>query len=134
MDWKNITYRELGLSFQVWLAYTQECLASIGRIAHPVRGSWLRRNFLQYVLRSVCSLLQSRNGNLPEALAKKLGVSAVLSGHTGCVNRLAWNQDGSLLASASDDCQVQRRRRACFCQSSNIWTTKPAFANQAVIM
>lgn len=36
-------------------------------------------------------------------------MSAVLAGHTGCVNRLAWNQDGSMLASASDDCQVRRR-------------------------
>ena len=26
--------------------------------------------------------------------------------HDGCVNRLAWNEDGSLLASGSDDRQV----------------------------
>lgn len=48
-----------------------------------------------------------RNGDLPESLARKLEISTVLQGHTGCVNRLAWNQDGSLLASASDDCQVR---------------------------
>lgn len=51
-------------------------------------------------------LLQCRGGDLPEFLARKLEISTVLNGHTGCVNRLAWNQDGSLLASASDDCQV----------------------------
>jgi WD40 repeat protein len=56
-----------------------------------------------------CVLLQCRDGDLPESLARKLELSAVLNGHTGCVNRLAWNQDGSLLASASDDCQVRLR-------------------------
>lgn len=51
--------------------------------------------------------LQRRGGDLPEGLAKKLENATVLAGHTGCVNRLAWNQDGSMLASASDDCQVR---------------------------
>lgn len=56
-----------------------------------------------------CALfwLQRRGGDLPEGVAKKLENVTVLAGHTGCVNRLAWNQDGSLLASASDDCQVR---------------------------
>jgi WD40 repeat protein len=57
-----------------------------------------------------CVLLQCRDGDLPEFLARKLELSAVLNGHTGCVNRLAWNQDGSLLASASDDCQVRLKQ------------------------
>lgn len=38
--------------------------------------------------------------------AQKLVNSAKLNGHQGCVNRLAWNEDGSLLASGSDDRQV----------------------------
>jgi len=29
-----------------------------------------------------------------------------LHGHTGCVNRLAWNEDGTLLASGSDDLTI----------------------------
>ena len=33
----------------------------------------------------------------------RLDVEHVLEGHTGCVNRLAWNEDGSRLASGSDD-------------------------------
>ena len=28
-------------------------------------------------------------------------------GHEGCVNCLEWSEDGSLLASASDDCSVR---------------------------
>jgi WD40 repeat protein len=42
-----------------------------------------------------------------EALARKLQVERVLHGHSGCVNRVAWNQDGSMLASASDDLRVR---------------------------
>jgi WD and tetratricopeptide repeat-containing protein 1 len=41
-------------------------------------------------------------------MAEKLALEACLQGHQGCVNRLAWNEDGSLLASASDDCQVSQ--------------------------
>jgi WD40 repeat protein len=41
-------------------------------------------------------------------MAEKLTLEASLHGHQGCVNRLAWNEDGSLLASASDDCQVSQ--------------------------
>jgi hypothetical protein len=37
------------------------------------------------------------------AWARRLDVSAVLVGHSGCVNRLAWSEDGSVLASGSDD-------------------------------
>jgi WD40 repeat protein len=51
-------------------------------------------------------LIQGHALHLSEGLARKLAVEAVLDGHDGCVNRLAWNEDGSMLATASDDCQV----------------------------
>jgi WD and tetratricopeptide repeat-containing protein 1 len=51
--------------------------------------------------------LQGRSGDLPTAVARKLALECVLDGHNGCVNRLAWNMEGSMLASASDDCQVR---------------------------
>ena len=38
--------------------------------------------------------------------ALKLSVEATLRGHQGCVNRLHWNEAGSLLASGSDDRMV----------------------------
>lgn len=38
---------------------------------------------------------------------RKLALEDVLRGHQGCVNRLAWNQTGTLLASASDDTDVR---------------------------
>lgn len=41
-----------------------------------------------------------------EAAAKRLSIEAVLRGHSGCVNRLCWNETGSLLASGSDDRKV----------------------------
>lgn len=47
---------------------------------------------------------------MPPAVASKLALEKVLDGHDGCVNRLAWNEDGSMLASASDDCQVGTRQ------------------------
>jgi hypothetical protein len=47
-----------------------------------------------------------------EALARKLQLDRVLHGHAGCVNRLAWNEDGSMLASGSDDLRVGRGRAA----------------------
>jgi len=56
-----------------------------------------------------CSLrdLQARRKLLfTEPLARTLGLEATLRGHRGCVNRLAWSQDGTLLASGSDDRQV----------------------------
>lgn len=36
----------------------------------------------------------------------RLGLERELNGHTGCVNCLEWNRDGSVLASASDDLHV----------------------------
>jgi hypothetical protein len=46
------------------------------------------------------------------AWARRLEVSAVLKGHAGCVNRLAWSEDGSVLASGSDDRKVRAPRSA----------------------
>ncbi len=54
--------------------------------------------------------LQARRKLLfTEPLACTLGLEATLRGHRGCVNRLAWSQDGTLLASGSDDRQVRSR-------------------------
>ncbi|KAK9836189.1 hypothetical protein WJX81_007802 [Elliptochloris bilobata] len=38
-----------------------------------------------------------------EALAARLELERTLLGHSGCVNRLAWSDDGMLLSSGSDD-------------------------------
>ncbi|GBP39657.1 WD and tetratricopeptide repeats protein 1 [Eumeta japonica] len=40
------------------------------------------------------------------SLIDRLGLEKELHGHTGCVNCLEWNLDGSILASASDDLHV----------------------------
>lgn len=42
-----------------------------------------------------------------KSLIERLGLDFELSGHTGCVNCLEWNKDGSLLASGSDDFRVK---------------------------
>ena len=60
-----------------------------------------------------------------EPLARTLGLEATLRGHRGCVNRLAWSQDGTLLASGSDDRQVQfvellRGRRSSRCGGKHL--------------
>lgn len=39
-------------------------------------------------------------------MIERLGLETELKGHTGCVNCLEWNRDGSVLASASDDLHV----------------------------
>ena len=41
--------------------------------------------------------------HFPEAFISKLCLEDLLRGHMGCVNRLAWNQEGDMLASCSDD-------------------------------
>ena len=38
-------------------------------------------------------------------------VHDLCSGHHGCVNRLCWNESGSLLASGSDDRKVGLQQR-----------------------
>jgi len=47
-----------------------------------------------------------RGLHFPESMARRLVLEGELLGHQGCVNRLAWNASGSMLASASDDRQV----------------------------
>ena len=49
-----------------------------------------------------------RASHFPPHFSTQLSLQQHLSGHRGCVNRLAWNEDGSLLASGSDDRQVRR--------------------------
>ena len=44
--------------------------------------------------------------NLAECLLRKTDSPTVLKGHRGCVNRLCWNEQGTLLASGSDDTRV----------------------------
>mmetsp|Transcript_4466 Transcript_4466/g.10812 ORF Transcript_4466/g.10812 Transcript_4466/m.10812 type:complete len:654 (-) Transcript_4466:616-2577(-) len=48
----------------------------------------------------------ARKLHLTRDMAARLAVEDVLMGHHGCVNRLAWNQEGDRLASASDDRNV----------------------------
>ena len=55
------------------------------------------------------------SAHFPAAFAKRLAVEHVLEGHQGCVNRLAWNEDGSRLASGSDD-RKARAGHACRCR------------------
>lgn len=44
--------------------------------------------------------------SLAECLLRKTDSPTVLKGHRGCVNRLCWNEQGTLLASGSDDTRV----------------------------
>src|SRR3954453_2929024 len=41
-----------------------------------------------------------------QSMLENLSFERLLTGHEGCINRLAFNQSGSLLASGSDDCTV----------------------------
>ncbi len=51
-------------------------------------------------------VLQRQALRFTPSWAEKLSNVKKLNGHEGCVNRLAWSEDGSLLASGSDDRQV----------------------------
>ncbi|OQV21610.1 WD and tetratricopeptide repeats protein 1 [Hypsibius exemplaris] len=42
-----------------------------------------------------------------EDLIGRLGLAYELKGHEGCVNCISWNEEGTLLASGSDDCKVR---------------------------
>lgn len=54
-----------------------------------------------------------------EGLARRLALERVLEGHEGCVNRLAWNNAGTCLASGSDDRKVMRFRGSLLLQACN---------------
>lgn len=41
-----------------------------------------------------------------ESVFQRLENVATLKGHQGCVNRLSFNEEGSLLLSGSDDCRL----------------------------
>mmetsp|Transcript_4084 Transcript_4084/g.10439 ORF Transcript_4084/g.10439 Transcript_4084/m.10439 type:complete len:576 (-) Transcript_4084:1243-2970(-) len=49
---------------------------------------------------------EQRRLHMATAFLRKLNLASELEGHTGCVNRLCWNESGSLLASGSDDKNV----------------------------
>ncbi|EFJ39457.1 hypothetical protein VOLCADRAFT_100946 [Volvox carteri f. nagariensis] len=49
------------------------------------------------------ALAFKRSLHFPVHYASKLSVEHTYEGHNGCVNRLGWNADGSLLVSGSDD-------------------------------
>lgn len=69
---------------------------------YPYGPNWVR-------MRKV-GLDSNNNHRLPSSVnlefVKNLSQESVLVGHSGCVNCLEWNQDGTLLASGSDDRQV----------------------------
>ena len=71
------------------------------RSAHDVIESMVERE---------CSLGKSRRRDrslhLAECFLRRFKFSVPLRGHRGCVNRLCWNQSGSLLASVSDDTKI----------------------------
>ncbi|KAI0228941.1 WD and tetratricopeptide repeats protein 1 [Lamellibrachia satsuma] len=47
-----------------------------------------------------------RSLQVTPSMIRRLGLEKELEGHSGCVNCLEWNADGSLLVSGSDDVQV----------------------------
>ncbi len=51
----------------------------------------------------LCSQAAQRELHFTPSQAKRLECMAVLHGHQGCVNRLAWNERGDKLISGSDD-------------------------------
>ncbi|XP_043265307.1 WD and tetratricopeptide repeats protein 1-like isoform X2 [Colletes gigas] len=48
----------------------------------------------------------SQKLHVTESLISRLGLEKELTGHTGCVNCLEWNESGQILASASDDMNI----------------------------
>lgn len=53
----------------------------------------------------ISNIRPSLHGHI--AFARRMRLTSVLHGHTGCVNRLALSQDSKLLLSGSDDCWLR---------------------------
>ena len=81
------------------------------RVRHPFGRERASRERCQVPIYLSRRASREQGPIFTEALARKLEVERVLSGHAGCVNRLAWSEDGGLLASASDDLRVRCRCR-----------------------
>mmetsp|Transcript_7028 Transcript_7028/g.10517 ORF Transcript_7028/g.10517 Transcript_7028/m.10517 type:complete len:120 (+) Transcript_7028:140-499(+) len=47
-----------------------------------------------------------RDMNVHPSMISRMKKELVLDGHTGCVNRISWNDSGTLLASGSDDLHI----------------------------
>lgn len=67
------------------------------------------RNLHSIVRRQECDLIPRPNHLLHghHALVRKMHRSSELFGHHSCVNRLAFDEDGTLLLSGSDDCSLR---------------------------
>lgn len=87
------------------------------------RRSWRVRCHLGDSAPTAASAQRARRRlGFPESAARKLSVEAVLRGHRGCVNRLAWNEAGTLLASGSDDRQVRKEwKDACIAATCTLF-------------
>ena len=85
----------------------QQVLANQGdfqvRLVALYRFTSLRK---EVELECMLPVLQREALGFTSTWAKKLISVKRLTGHEGCVNRLAWSEDGSFLASGSDDKQV----------------------------
>eukprot|EP00794_Sanderia_malayensis_P000171 gene171-783_t len=65
--------------------------------------NWIRRR--EYEANSIHKKFQ-RALHVTHNFADRLGLEKELKGHSGCVNCLEWNEDGSLLVSGSDDLNI----------------------------
>lgn len=72
---------------------------------------WLSKPLVIHYLRSkeindsLIPIYQPKLSSM-KSLIDRLGLDYELSGHSGCVNCLEWNKDGSILASGSDDLHI----------------------------
>ncbi len=78
-----------------------------------------------------------------KSLIDRLGLDCELSGHGGCVNCIEWNQEGTILASGSDDFHVMlwdpfRKKRLADIDTGhqgNIFSVKVSYLkNQSILL